>query len=101
MPTGFIYSQDFLYHNANSTIPHYENSDRLLACLNRLHQSSYFNSLFFPEMKKLPNEFLNEIHSQNHIQKIENSKEKEVILIQILLLRKNRGYQPTPQQILE
>lgn len=76
MPTGFIYSQDFLYHNANSTILHYENSDRLLACLNRLHQSSYFNSLFFPEMKKLPNEFLNEIHSQNHIQKIENSKGK-------------------------
>ncbi|EMN30256.1 histone deacetylase domain protein, partial [Leptospira interrogans serovar Pyrogenes str. L0374] len=27
-------------------------------------------------MKKLPNEFLNEIHSQNHIQKIENSKGK-------------------------
>lgn len=99
MPTGFIYSQDFLYHNANSTILHYENSDRLLACLNRLHQSSYFNSLFFPEMKKLPNELKSILKIT--FKKLKTLKEKEVILIQILLLRKNRGYQPTPQQILE
>ncbi|EMO30095.1 hypothetical protein LEP1GSC170_1409, partial [Leptospira interrogans serovar Bataviae str. HAI135] len=44
--------------------------------MNRLLQSSYFNSLFFPEMKKFPHEFLNEIHSKNQIQKIENSKGK-------------------------
>lgn len=76
MTTGFLYSQDFLYHNADPKIPHYESSDRLLACLNKLHQTSYFNSLFFPEMKKVPSEFFNEIHSNAHLQKIERSKGK-------------------------
>ncbi|EQA63306.1 histone deacetylase family protein [Leptospira alexanderi serovar Manhao 3 str. L 60] len=76
MKTGFIYSEDFLYHNANPKIPHYESSDRLLACINKLHQTNYFNSLFFPEMKKVPSEFFNEIHSSTHLQKIERSKGK-------------------------
>lgn len=91
MTTGFIYSQDFLYHNADPRIQHYENSDRLLACLNKLHQTSYFTSLFVPEIKKVSHEFFTEIHSIDHIQKIESSKGKEVILIPIPLLRKNRG----------
>lgn len=101
MTTGFLYSQDFLYHNADPKIPHYESSDRLLACLNKLHQTSYFNSLFFPEMKKVPSEFFNEIHSNAHLQKIERSKGKEVTSIPIPLSRKNRGLPPIPPQIPE
>lgn len=52
-------------------------------------------------MKKFPNEFLNEIHSQNHIQKIENSKGKRGYFDSDTPFTENRGYQPTPQQILE
>ncbi|RHX79557.1 histone deacetylase [Leptospira yasudae] len=76
MSTGFIFSEVFLQHNAGPQIPHFENSDRLLACLNRLHQASYFSSLYKPEMKDLPQDFLKEVHSSYHLQKIENSKER-------------------------
>ncbi|MBW0432243.1 histone deacetylase [Leptospira yasudae] len=76
MSTGFIFSEDFLQHNAGSQIPHFENSDRLLACLNRLHQTNYFSSLFKPELKGLPQDLLKEVHSNYHLQKIENSKER-------------------------
>ncbi|AOP34994.1 histone deacetylase [Leptospira tipperaryensis] len=76
MATGLIFSEMFLYHNSNPTIPHYENSDRLLACMERLQKSTYYTSLYKPEIKDLPIDILTQIHSKNHIQKIESSKDK-------------------------
>lgn len=74
--TGFIFSEDFISHNANPKIPHFENSDRILACLNKLTQTSYFGSLYSPKLKDVDPTFYKEIHSRNQLQRIEDSKNK-------------------------
>lgn len=76
MTTGFIFSEDFIYHNSDPKIPHFENSDRILSCLSKLQQTSYFSSLYFPKLKEVNPKFYNEIHSNYLIQRIEDSKNK-------------------------
>ncbi|RHX88608.1 histone deacetylase family protein [Leptospira stimsonii] len=76
MATGLIFSEAFLYHNSNSTSPHFENSDRLITSMELLQKKTYFSSLYQPEIQDISIDFLNQTHSRNHIQKIENSKGK-------------------------
>lgn len=77
MSTGLVFSETFLYHNSNSTFPHYENPDRLLACMESLQKTTYFSLLHKPEIKDLSVDFLNKIHSRHHIRKIEDAKGKK------------------------
>ncbi|MBM9579677.1 histone deacetylase [Leptospira sp. 201903070] len=76
MATGLIFSETFLYHNSNPLIPHYENSDRLIACMNLLQKSKYYSLLRKPEIKDISSDLIKQIHSEDHLQKIENSKGK-------------------------
>ncbi|XDD49545.1 histone deacetylase [Leptospira sp. WS92.C1] len=76
MATGFIFSEKFLYHNSDSRISHFENPDRLLACMNKLNKTSYFSSLVTPELKEISNEFLIQVHANDHLRKIEISSGK-------------------------
>ncbi|MBM9502547.1 histone deacetylase [Leptospira sp. 201903071] len=76
MATGLIFSETFLYHNSNPSIPHYENPERLLACLNLLQKSKYYSLLQKLEIKDISLDFLKQVHSENHLQKVENSKGK-------------------------
>ncbi|TGK29490.1 histone deacetylase [Leptospira gomenensis] len=73
MPTGFAYSDYFLLHNDQPRIPHFESSDRLIACLDRLSRNNLFPTFYKPDIKPISIEMLSLVHTEYHIQKVQDS----------------------------
>ncbi|PKA05360.1 histone deacetylase family protein, partial [Leptospira ellisii] len=73
MSTGFAYSDDFLQHNAHPRVPHFESSNRLLTCMDRLSKAAFFPYFYKPEIRPISAEILSLVHTEYHIQKVQDS----------------------------